>query len=99
VAQVFEDRSVALMLINDGLMLTNASFVRRKGLDDREQVSWLVRTSDAFVRTNDALVRGRGRMCERLLAGARRRRSPEEVSLVRCTVSPFWRDGRSLLGS
>jgi hypothetical protein len=34
VAQVFEDRSVALMLINDRLARMNASFVRIKGLDD-----------------------------------------------------------------
>jgi len=56
VAQVFEDRSVALMLIHERLVRMNASFVGTKGLDDRGRVTWLVRTSDALVRTSDAFV-------------------------------------------
>ena len=53
----FENKSVAVTLINDGLMSTIESFMRMNGLLDREQVSWLVSMNDAFVRMNDAFVR------------------------------------------
>jgi hypothetical protein len=60
----FESKSVAVVLVNDGLMSTNASLVLIRGLLDTGQVSWLmcmnaalVLVNDAFVRRSDALVR------------------------------------------
>lgn len=45
------------MLIDDGLMSTNASMVLMKELLDTEQVSWLMLMNDAFMSMNDAFVR------------------------------------------
>jgi hypothetical protein len=53
----FENKSVAVMLIDDGLMSTNASLVLMKELLDTEQVSWLMLMNDAFMSMNDAFVR------------------------------------------
>jgi hypothetical protein len=41
--------NASFMRMSDAFMLTNE-------LDDRRRVSWLVRTNDAFVSTNDALI-------------------------------------------
>ena len=53
----FENKSVPVMLINDGLVSMNASLVLTKGLCDTGRVSWLVSMNDAFVLMNDAFVR------------------------------------------
>jgi hypothetical protein len=53
----FENKSVPVMLINDGLVSMNASLVLTKGLCDTRRVSWLVSMNDAFVLMNDAFVR------------------------------------------
>jgi hypothetical protein len=53
----FENRSVTVMLTNDGLMSTNASLVLMNRLRDRGRVTWLVSMNAAFVLMNDAFVR------------------------------------------
>jgi len=53
----FENKSVSVMLANDGLMSTNASLVLMKGLSDTRRVTWLVSMNDAFMSMSDAFVR------------------------------------------
>ena len=43
--------------MNDGLMRTNDALVCMNDLRDTQQVSWLMRMSDALVSMNDAFVR------------------------------------------
>ena len=81
-AQVFEDRSVALMLIHERLVRMNASFVGTKGLDDRGRVTWLVRTSDALVRTSDAFVSMNASLMRMSDAFVRMKRGTRELLTV-----------------